>query len=100
MFGSLAGIGLGGGLYSLFARRRPPTLEALAWTAILEALWVAGSYPAGDRIAIPAALFRPVGVIGGCYLRANDPRAVPAEEDLLELRSETPAPFVLEATPP
>jgi spermidine synthase len=61
---ALFGIGLGGGAYALLAGRRTPTLLAFALTCGVEAACIALPYALGDRIAIWAALLRPLGSIG------------------------------------
>jgi spermidine synthase len=61
---ALAGIGLGAAAYGRVGRGRPATLTALSATTALEALCLALPYAAGDRIAVFAALSRPLGVWG------------------------------------
>jgi len=61
---ALAGIGLGGLLFSLMARQRVATLRGLAWTCLLEAACLGLPYALGDRIAILAAFLRPLGAVG------------------------------------
>jgi spermidine synthase len=61
---ALAGIGLGAAAYGRVFRGRPATLTALSLTTALEALCLALPYAAGDRIAVFAALSRPLGVWG------------------------------------
>jgi spermidine synthase len=64
---ALAGIGLGAAAYGRLARTRPAgfsTLTALSATTALEAACLALPYAVGDRIAIFAALSRPLGVYG------------------------------------
>jgi spermidine synthase/MFS family permease len=58
---ALAGIGLGGCLYSLGGASRRPTLAALAGTCGLEALFLLVPYALGDRLAVLAMLLRPLG---------------------------------------
>jgi spermidine synthase len=58
---ALAGIGLGGCLYSLGLASRRPTLNALALTCGMEALFLLLPYALGDRIAVLAMLLRPLG---------------------------------------
>jgi spermidine synthase len=60
---ALVGIGLGGLLYAAIARRRS-TMHAFAWVCLLEALFVAIPYACGDRLAVFAALLRPMGGLG------------------------------------
>src|SRR5690606_2265730 len=55
---ALAGIGLGGTLYS--RTRRPPTVTLFAVTCAIEALVIAIPFALGDRIAILSALLRPL----------------------------------------
>jgi spermidine synthase len=58
---ALLGIGLGGIAYGLRAQGREATLTALAWTCLAEAAFVAIPYALGDRIAVLAAVLRPLG---------------------------------------
>jgi predicted membrane-bound spermidine synthase len=51
---ALAGIGLGGAAYALFFRRKPVSLQSLAFTCALEACCVALPLALGDRLAILA----------------------------------------------
>jgi spermidine synthase len=60
---ALLGIGLGGIAYALFGTRTP-TLRAFAITCALEALLIVVPYALGDRIALWAALIRPLGGVG------------------------------------
>lgn len=60
----LAGIGLGGWLYSIGNKRSPATVQILAVTLGLEALALAIPFALGDRLAILAALLRPFGELG------------------------------------
>ena len=60
---ALAGIGLGGMLYAAAGNGRA-TLRTFAWTCLLEALCVAVPYACGDRIAVLAAILRPMGALG------------------------------------
>lgn len=60
----LAGIGLGGWLYSIGDKRSSATVQTLAVTLSLEALALAVPFALGDRLAILAALLRPFGEIG------------------------------------
>lgn len=59
---ALAGIGVGGALYG--ALRRPATSRLFALTCAAEALAVAVPYALGDRLAVLAALLRPLEVGG------------------------------------
>jgi hypothetical protein len=59
----LLGIGLGGLAYSLRSRVRRPTLQAFAFTCLLEAACIAAPYALGDRIAILAMILRPLGAM-------------------------------------
>ncbi len=61
---ALAGIGLGGLLYALRGRGKPPTLQSFAWTAALEALAVAMPFALGDRLALLALALRDLGGAG------------------------------------
>jgi len=61
---ALLGIGIGGAAYALFAGNRPATLRGFAITCTLEALCIALPYALGDRLALAAALLRPLGVLG------------------------------------
>jgi len=61
---ALAGIGLGAALYGRTARNRPATLTGLAATTALEAVCLALPFAVGDRIALFAALTRPIGAVG------------------------------------
>ena len=61
---ALLGIGLGAAAYTLLFRRLPATLGAFALTCALEAICVALPYALGDRLALFAALTRPLGNIG------------------------------------
>ncbi len=61
---ALFGIGLGGGYYALFGKRRRATLTGFAVTCLLEALFMAIPYALGDRIAVLTLLFRSFGVFG------------------------------------
>jgi spermidine synthase len=61
---ALLGIGLGGLLYGAGSRRRRPTLMAFAATCALEAVALALPFALGDRIAVLAALLRPLGSAG------------------------------------
>jgi spermidine synthase len=61
---ALAGIGLGAAVYGRAARTRTATLSGLAATTALEALCLALPFALGDRLAIFAALSRPLGASG------------------------------------
>ncbi len=65
---ALLGIGLGGVFYALAAgsrgESRRPTLRALGWTCLLEALALALPYAAGDHLAFLAVVLRPYGAVG------------------------------------
>jgi spermidine synthase len=61
---ALLGIGIGGALYSAFAKGRRATLTAFASTCLLEALFLAIPYALGDRVAVLTLLLRPLGVFG------------------------------------
>ncbi len=58
---ALAGIALGGLAYALVGRDRPATLLAFSITCLLEAAAVAAGFALGDRLALLAALLRPLG---------------------------------------
>ena len=61
---ALLGIGLGGLIYGVGERRRRPTLLAFATTCSLEALLIALPFALGDRVAVLAALLRPLAGAG------------------------------------
>ncbi len=61
---ALAGIGVGGYVYSRRSSESPVSLHALAATLALEALFVAIPLALGDRIAFFAAYTRPMAAIG------------------------------------
>lgn len=61
---ALAGIGLGAAAYGRIGRNRPATLTALAATTALEAVCLALPFAVGDRLALFAALTRPLGAAG------------------------------------
>jgi predicted membrane-bound spermidine synthase len=61
---ALLGIGLGGLLYGAGARSRRPTLLSFATTCSLEALLIALPFALGDRVAVLAALLRPLSSAG------------------------------------
>ncbi len=58
---ALAGIGIGGLLYSLIGVNRPASLAGLAVSCLLEAAAIAFAFALGDRIAILALLLIPLG---------------------------------------
>lgn len=61
---ALLGIGLGGLLYGAGERLRRPTLLAFAGTCAVEALLIAFPFALGDRVAVLAALLRPLAGAG------------------------------------
>ncbi len=61
---ALLGIGLGGLLYGAGEARRRPTMLSFAATCALEALFMALPFALGDRVAVLAALLRPLGTAG------------------------------------
>ena len=61
---ALLGIGLGGAVYSLRTESSPPSPLSFALTCGLEALFMVLPLALGDRIAVLAALLRPLGQIG------------------------------------
>lgn len=61
---ALLGIGLGGLLYGAGSGARRPTLVAFAATCSLEALLIALPFALGDRVAVMAALLRPLSAAG------------------------------------
>ncbi|MHA7631356.1 fused MFS/spermidine synthase [Corallococcus sp. M7] len=61
---ALLGIGLGGTAYTVFFRHRPATLLGFALTCAAEAVLMAVPFALGDRLAILAALLRPLGALG------------------------------------
>ncbi len=61
---ALAGIGAGSAVYWLAGRGKPPTLSGFAATCALEALCLGVPYALGDRLALFAALLRPIGAFG------------------------------------
>ncbi len=61
---ALLGIGLGGIYYALVGKNRPATIAGFAYTCLLEAVFIALPFALGDRIAIMAAMIRPLGVTG------------------------------------
>ncbi len=61
---ALLGIGLGGALYPLAFRRRPPSLQSLSLTCALEAAFLAVPFALGDRLAIAAAMLHESNRLG------------------------------------
>ena len=61
---ALAGIGLGGAVYSMSPSGRPATAGGFALTCTLEALAVIAPFALGDRLAIAALYLRSFGTIG------------------------------------
>ncbi|MGK2859267.1 MAG: fused MFS/spermidine synthase [Thermoanaerobaculia bacterium] len=61
---ALLGIGLGGILYALVAGNRPATLRLFAVVCGLEALAIVVPFALGDRLALLAALLRPLEALG------------------------------------
>ena len=61
---ALLGIGLGGLAYGAGSDRRRPTLVSFAGTCALEALFLALPFALGDRVAVLAALLRPLSGAG------------------------------------
>jgi predicted membrane-bound spermidine synthase len=61
---ALAGIGAGGAAYAAGGERRAPTATGFALTCAAEALFIALPFALGDRLAMFAALLRPVGSLG------------------------------------
>ena len=61
---ALLGIGVGGLLYALVADDRPPSLAGFAWSCLLEAATIAGSYALGDRLAVFTLLLLPLRTAG------------------------------------
>ncbi|MEA2603514.1 MAG: spermidine synthase [Acidobacteriota bacterium] len=61
---ALLGIGAGGLLYGAGEGRRRPTLLSFAGTCALEALFLALPFALGDRVAVLAALLRPLAGAG------------------------------------
>ncbi|HVU02738.1 MAG TPA: fused MFS/spermidine synthase [Polyangiaceae bacterium] len=68
---ALAGIGLGGWLYSRRSEDRRATLPELATVTILEGVLVALPLALGDRIALYAAMTRPMANLGFAWLVAS-----------------------------
>ena len=61
---ALAGIGLGGLLYSMVADDRRALLTGFAASCLVEALAIAATYALGDRMAVLALAFVPLSVTG------------------------------------
>jgi spermidine synthase len=61
---ALAGIGTGSAVYWLAGRGKAPSLSGFAATCALEALCLIVPYALGDRLALLAALLRPIGAFG------------------------------------
>ena len=61
---ALAGIGVGGYVYSRRDPERPATLRLLAMTLVLEALAIGIPFALGDTLALYAAYLRPSAAIG------------------------------------
>jgi len=61
---ALAGIGIGGLLYSLIGRDRPASLSGFATCCLLEAAAVAATFALGDRVALLALALLPLGAVG------------------------------------
>jgi spermidine synthase len=61
---ALAGIGIGGLLYSIAAEDRRASLSGFAASCLIEAVAVAFTYALGDRMAILALTFVPLGSTG------------------------------------
>lgn len=61
---ALLGIGVGGLLYGAGSRDRRPTLVSFAATCSLEALFLALPFALGDRVAVIAAMLRPLSAAG------------------------------------
>ena len=61
---ALLGIGLGGAIYAIAGKRRPPSLLGFAAVCSLEAAFIAAPYALGDRVALIALRCRP-GEAGG-----------------------------------
>jgi spermidine synthase len=58
---ALFGIGLGGLAYGVRRREKAASLNGFAWICLLEAAFVAIPYALGDRLAVLAAVLRPLG---------------------------------------
>lgn len=61
---ALAGIGIGGLLYTATGKHRPARLSTFALTCVLEALFIAVPFALGDRIAFLALALRDLGTLG------------------------------------
>lgn len=61
---ALAGIGVGGLIYNLFAANRPATLAGFATSCLLEAAAVAVTFALGDRVALLALTLLPLRMAG------------------------------------
>src|SRR4029079_11700153 len=61
---ALAGIGIGGVLYSLVASDLPASLSGFAVTCLLEAAAVAATFALGDRVALVALALVPLRTVG------------------------------------
>jgi len=61
---ALAGIGLGGLLYSMVADDRRASLSGFATSCLIEALAIAITYALGDRVALLALTFVPLNAAG------------------------------------
>jgi spermidine synthase len=61
---ALAGIGLGGLLYSLIGHDRPASLSGFGACCLLEAALVAATFALGDRVALLALALLPLGATG------------------------------------
>jgi predicted membrane-bound spermidine synthase len=61
---ALAGIGLGASLFSARPRQARTTLSAFSFVCGLQAFFMAMPYALGDRLALTAALLRPLGNFG------------------------------------
>lgn len=60
---ALAGIGIGGLLYSVAGANRPATLSGFALTCLIEAVALIIPYAAGDRLALLALVLLPLGQV-------------------------------------
>jgi spermidine synthase len=68
---ALAGIGLGGAVYSLWGGGGRASVGGFAFTCTLEALAVIAPYALGDNLALIALYLRPLGTLGfGGYVLA------------------------------
>ena len=61
---ALLGIGLGSFAYAFFGWERRPRLSTFALTCAAEAFFIGAPFALGDRIAVLALLFRPLGAFG------------------------------------